>query len=226
MTAKKKPAPPRPKPLFAEPAKPSAIYTAYIDGASRGNPGPAAYGVIFYRPDGSKMKELPKYIGIKTNNEAEYYALIAALDFALASGVRHLAVRSDSELLVRQMQGSYKVRHPKLRPLFEQAQRLARRLEYFSVEHIPRDLNLAADALANQTLDQLGRTQPRGNEVQAATFALAGTTRDAPGGSGQDGLRISRRVKARWLKGALHPAEPLELSEGSEVEITIHPRKT
>lgn len=224
MTASKKPAPPRSKPLFAEPARPSEVYTAHIDGASRGNPGPAAYGVLFYRPDGSKMKEMPKYIGIKTNNEAEYYALIAALDFALASGVQRLVVRSDSELLVRQMQGRYKVRHPKLRPLFEQAQRLARRLEYFSVEHIPRDFNFAADALANQTLDQLGQTRPQENEAQEATPPPAGTTRGSPAGSGQDGLQM-RRVKARWSKGVLHPAEPLELAEGSEVEITIHPRK-
>ncbi|MCL6565865.1 MAG: reverse transcriptase-like protein [Acidobacteriia bacterium] len=215
MSAAKKSAPPRTAGrLFREPEPPTGLHRAYLDGASRGNPGPAAYAVIFYRPDGSEWNKLAKPIGIRTNNEAEYYALIAALDFALAHGIRRLAVRSDSELLVRQMQRRYKVKQPRLRLLFEQAQRLARQLEYFSIEHIPREQNSAADALANQALDRHEAPPPSASrKLQPA--ALAGAAR---GGS-----TVPRRISARWANGALHPVEPLDLAEGTEVEISIHP---
>ncbi len=213
MTAAKKTAPLHTaRRLFREPDSPAGLHSAYLDGASRGNPGPAAYAVIFYRPDGREQNQLSRYIGIKTNNEAEYYALIAALDFALAHGIRRLTVRSDSELLVRQMQGRYKVRHPKLRPLFEQATKLARQLEYFSVEHIPRELNSAADALANQALDRLGALSPAARRKSQPA---------APAGSAQRASILPRRIRARWSHGALHPAEPLDLAEGTEVEIAI-----
>ncbi len=215
MSAAKKSAPTRSAGrLFREPDPPTGLHRAYLDGASRGNPGPAAYAVIFYRPDGSEWNRLAKPIGIRTNNEAEYYALIAALDFALAHGIRRLAVRSDSELLVRQMQRRYKVKQPKLRLLFEQAQRLARQLEYFSIEHIPRELNSAADALANQALDQQGTLPPTARR-KPQSVALAG--------SAQGTSPFPRRILARWANGALHPAEPLDLAEGTEVEISIHP---
>ncbi|MCL6480469.1 MAG: ribonuclease HI family protein [Firmicutes bacterium] len=217
MTAAKKTAPlPATRRLFREPDSPTDLHSAYLDGASRGNPGPAAYAVIFYRPDGSKSNQLSRYIGIKTNNEAEYYALIAALDFALAHGIRRLTVRSDSELLVRQMQRRYKVKDSKLRPLFEQAQRLARQLEYFSVEHIPRELNSAADTLANQALDRLGSLPPTARRT---------SPRAASSGSVQSASPLPRRILARWSHGALHPAEPLDLVEGAEVEISIHTPK-
>src|SRR5229473_2278836 len=115
--------------LFEEPETPSAraegAYTANIDGAARGNPGPAAYGVIVRRPDGTTHESLGKYIGRHTNNVAEYYALIAALDYAAASGIKRLRVFSDSQLIVNQIKGLYKVKHPDLRPLHERAKRQA-----------------------------------------------------------------------------------------------------
>ncbi len=226
MTRTTKTAPPRSSRLFTEPARPADAHTAHIDGASRGNPGPAAYAVVLCRPDGSLLKELHKYIGIRTNNEAEYYGLVAALDFAIVNGIRRLTLYSDSELLVRQMQGRYKVKHPKLRPLFEQAQRIARRLEYFSVEHVPRELNAMADELANRTLDELGRKQETRVRRQGGSVLSAMIPQQSPNTLKQEVPRVSGRVRARWSKGALHPAEPLELPEDSEVEITIHPRKT
>ena len=117
--------------LFAEPETPSArqegAYTANIDGAARGNPGPAAYGVVVRRPDGTTHESLGKYIGRTTNNVAEYYALIAALDYAAASGIRRLRVYSDSQLIVNQIKGLYKVKHPDLRPLHERAKKQAAR---------------------------------------------------------------------------------------------------
>src|SRR6202140_2137749 len=121
--------------LFAgsEPeAKPrAAAFQANIDGGSRGNPGPASYGVGVRNERGEIVAKLKKYIGRMTNNVAEYYGLIAALDYAQSNGVRALRIESDSELLVRQMRGHYKVKSPDLRPLFERAKKMSQTFEKF-----------------------------------------------------------------------------------------------
>jgi acyl dehydratase/ribonuclease HI len=146
--------------LFEEAEGPDArsggAYVANIDGAARGNPGPAAYGVVFRRPDGAALESLGKYIGRATNNVAEYYALIAALDYAAAKGIRRLRVLSDSQLIVNQIKGLYKVRHPDLRPLHERAKKQAAALEAFSIQYVPREQNRDADDLANAALDRTG----------------------------------------------------------------------
>lgn len=188
--------------LFDEPAHPTDVCTANVDGASRNNPGPAAYGVVLRRADGSRLAALSKYIGIKTNNEAEYFGLIAALDYAQAHGIAKLRVRSDSELLVRQMQGHYRVKSASLRPLHEQARKLAAALAYFAIEHVPREQNREADALANAALDE---TRGQGK--------LAGLKPSATG--------ATRKIRARYARGALYPDEPLDLNDGDEVEITL-----
>jgi len=150
--------------LFAEPETPSArlegAYTANIDGAARGNPGPAAYGVVIRRPDGATHESLGKYIGRHTNNVAEYYALIAALDYAAASGIRRLRVLSDSQLIVNQIKGLYKVKHPDLRPLHERAKKQAASLETFTIQYVPREQNRDADDLANAALDNTSGVKP------------------------------------------------------------------
>src|SRR5271169_3826317 len=116
-----RPHPPSSSNLFHEPEQPKNVHIANVDGASRGNPGPASYAVIVRGPDGKMVFEVGKYLGRATNNVAEYYALITALDYATAQRIERLLVRSDSELLVLQMQGRYKVKSPDLRPLFERA---------------------------------------------------------------------------------------------------------
>ncbi len=150
--------------LFEEPETPSArqegAFTANIDGAARGNPGPAAYGVLIRRPDGATHESLGKYIGRTTNNVAEYYALIAALDYAAASGIRRLRVYSDSQLIVNQIKGIYKVKHPDLRPLHERAKKQAAMLESFTIQYVPREQNRDADDLANAALDSTGGVKP------------------------------------------------------------------
>ena len=150
--------------LFADPETPTAraegAYTANIDGAARGNPGPAAYGVIVRRPDGARHESLGKYIGRATNNVAEYYALIAALDYAAASGIKRLRVYSDSQLIVNQIKGLYKVKHPDLRPLHERAKKRAATLEIFTIQYVPREQNRDADDLANAALDNTGGVKP------------------------------------------------------------------
>ena len=131
-----------------------------IDGASRGNPGPAAIGVAVMR-DGRPVREIAEAIGVTTNNVAEYRAFLRALEEAAALGARRVRVQSDSELLVRQLSGRYKVRSPQLVPLHRMA--LARRREFdeVSVVHVPREQNREADALANQALDALAAAGPR-----------------------------------------------------------------
>jgi len=128
--------------------------TVNIDGGARGNPGPAGYGAIFKDASGKKIGELSRYLGIQTNNFAEYSGLIAALEHALNQGYKTLKVFSDSELLVRQMKGIYKVRSPELRPLYDQARSLIRKLDSFRIEHVRREFNREADKLANRAMDE------------------------------------------------------------------------
>ena len=160
MKRSSKTPPPSSARLFSEShaaaAPPAGVHIANIDGASRGNPGPASYAVVIRDPSGKTILELAKNIGRETNNVAEYYALLAALDYATSHNISALRIRSDSELLVRQMQGRYKVKSADLKPLHERASKMAKQLGYFAIEHVRRELNRDADALANVALDQAG----------------------------------------------------------------------
>jgi ribonuclease HI len=143
--------------LFAEPQLPSApdnALVAHVDGGARGNPGPAGYGVVLEDGKGTAVAQLSQYLGHQTNNFAEYSGLIAALHYAVEHGHKALEVIADSELMVRQMNGQYKVRAPQLLPLYEEAKRLSRRLDWFRIRHVRRAHNSAADQLANQAMDQ------------------------------------------------------------------------
>ncbi|MGZ4861070.1 MAG: ribonuclease HI family protein [Candidatus Angelobacter sp.] len=147
------------KPVFDKPAHRPARHAikANIDGGARGNPGPSAYGVVVRDAKGEIIAELSDYLGIQTNNYAEYSGLLAALDFAVREKHLSLKVLSDSELLVRQMQGRYKVRSPGLIELYDRARALVRKLEHFSIDHVLREHNRDADSLVNQVLDSRGR---------------------------------------------------------------------
>jgi ribonuclease HI len=127
--------------------------TAHVDGGSRGNPGPAGYGVHIIRDDGSVV-ELKASIGIATNNIAEYNGLVAALRWAVDEGLRSLHVKADSELMVKQMLGVYRVKNPGLQPLFEEARRLADQIGGVTFEHVRREVNQDADRLANEAMDE------------------------------------------------------------------------
>ena len=130
----------------------------YIDGSVEGNPGPGAIGVVIEDGHGTPVEAWGEAIGHVTNNQAEYQALLAALRKARHLGSKNVTVRSDSQLLVRQFLGEYKVRNEKLKPLHEEARRLARAFQSFAIEHIPREQNRAADRLANRA-----RTRPQGS---------------------------------------------------------------
>jgi ribonuclease HI len=133
--------------------KPSGPLALYIDGASRGNPGPAGIGIVVKDSRGRVVAEISEFIGRATNNVAEYRALIRALEEAGSLGGRQIIVRSDSELLVRQLTGEYKVKSPDLSPLHLEAHRLFKAFPKATVERIPRGENAAADALANRALN-------------------------------------------------------------------------
>jgi len=179
-----------------------AAYQANIDGGSRGNPGPAAYGVVVRDPKGEIVAKLKKYIGQNTNNVAEYFGLIAALDYAETHGIRSLRVLSDSELLVRQMRGHYKVKSEDLRPLFERARKMSQALESFRIDHVFREQNPEADALVNQALDETSRANPRPPSKD-----------------------VTMRAVARCKDGLLQLEEPLDLPDGTEVELLLRIRK-
>jgi ribonuclease HI len=142
---------------------------AYCDGGSRGNPGPAGFGVYIQDSAGRVLAELSQYLGKQTNNFAEYSALLAALEFAIAQGHRSLRVISDSELMVKQMKGQYRVNSPELRPLYEEARRRVPQLEHFQIQHVLREKNRHADRLANLAMDRgMGRA-PAANPAPPPT---------------------------------------------------------
>ena len=140
---------------------------AYIDGGARGNPGPAGYGVRIEVANGSLVEELKGAIGVATNNVAEYRGLLAALAYLDEHACRDVVIRSDSELLTKQMTGQFRVRHPRLQPLHEQATALVQRLGRVRFEHIPRADNAAADRLANAAMDGAEGQTPRKPQAES-----------------------------------------------------------
>jgi ribonuclease HI len=218
------PTPPGSARLFADSQAtvPAGVHVANIDGASRGNPGPASYGVVLRDPEGKIILELAKNIGRETNNVAEYFALLAALDYASLHGIGALRIRSDSELLVRQMQGVYKVKSPDLKPLQERAAKLARQLRYFAIEHVRRELNKDADALANVALDAGGTAKIENRRTPSESGAAIDSK--VSGDSGRS--KLPRALRARYVKGALVLSEPIDLPEGTEfvLEVTLPPK--
>jgi ribonuclease HI len=127
----------------------------HVDGGARGNPGPAAIGVVVSGPDGAVLDEFAERIGVATNNVAEYQALLRGLERAAALGAREVELVNDSELVARQLTGVYKVKHPAMKPLHEQAMAALRGFERWKIRSVPRAQNAHADALVNEALDGL-----------------------------------------------------------------------
>lgn len=135
--------------------EPSKCLTIHVDGASRGNPGPAAIGVVIKDASGTSVMRVSSYIGTTTNNQAEYTALITALEEAKRMEAQRVVIRTDSQLMARQVNGSYRVRNANIKPLFDQAMRLLTAFSHYSIDYIPREQNSEADSLANQALNNL-----------------------------------------------------------------------
>jgi ribonuclease HI len=236
----KRPSPPEGARLFGDAAtdsKPAAAsgtaapHRANIDGGSRGNPGPAAYGVVIRDPKGEIVARLKKYIGRMTNNVAEYYGLIAALDYVESQGIRSLRIESDSELLVKQMKGLYKVRSEELAPLFERAKKMSAALDSFRIDHVYREHNREADALANQAMDEVEGpdAKPRGERGSAKTATpAASSAAAAPKPQPPSQLPSDvRKIRARYRSGVLYLLEDLEMPDGIELDILLKlPRKS
>jgi ribonuclease HI len=134
-------------------ASPAPAVTVHVDGGARGNPGPAAIGVVVTRPDGEVVDEIAERIGVATNNVAEYRAVLRGLERAAALGAREVDLVNDSELVARQLTGAYKVKHPAMKPLYLEAMSALRGFDRWSIRSVPRAQNARADALVNRALD-------------------------------------------------------------------------
>ena len=191
------------------PAKATAAwFTAHCDGGSRGNPGPAGFGAVVEDPQGRVVARLSDYLGRQTNNYAEYSGLVAVLKWAAENGVKRLRVVSDSELMVKQMNGQYKVANPGLRPLWEEARRLARGLDAFQITHTLRAGNAEADRLANDAMDRgMGKNREPGNDGPAEP------ARPAPTG---------QKNKERQVSNPQVPKAPRQVLEGYVKDGVVH----
>jgi len=187
--------------------------TAHCDGGSRGNPGPSAYGAVVEDAQGRVVARLSKYLGKQTNNYAEYSGLLAVLSWAIENGAKRLRVVSDSELMVKQMKGLYKVASPGLRPLWEEAKKMAARLERFEMRHTLRAGNQEADRLANEAMDR-GMGKP---VAGSASQPFSGSPSQHAGRSA--GPNPDRQVLEGYVKnGVVHLLEG-ELPDGVFVKI-------
>ena len=194
---------PATKDLFTpyRPKTPEHYLIAYSDGGARGNPGPAGYGVVVTDQSGHKVAALHEYLGHQTNNYAEYSGLLAALDYAIEHGPRALKVVGDSELLVKQIRGEYKVKSPTLLELYQRAKQMIGQLEWFSIQHVLRGGNQEADRLANLAMDKgMGRTSSpppaaaaaRGQEYEGV---VRGGVIVVDGAQLPEGTRVQVRVR-------------------------------
>ena len=147
--------------------------SAHCDGGARGNPGPAGYGALIQGPDGAVIAELSEFLGIRTNNYAEYSGLLGCLQYALDHGHRRLRMVSDSELMVKQIQGKYQVKSPDLKLLYDEAKRRIAKLDGFEISHALRHKNKDADRLANEAMDR-GMKRP-GSAAQPVSIPLKAT---------------------------------------------------
>ena len=174
---------------------------AHCDGGARGNPGPAGYGALLQDEAGVILAELSEFLGNRTNNYAEYSGLLGCLQWVLDHGHRRLRVISDSELMVKQIQGKYKVNSPDLRPLWEEARRRIAQLDRFEISHALRHKNKAADQLANDAMDRATKRQ-----TPAATGAATSPSQTKSAAPTSSMLRgFTRDGSIHLLGGAVLP---------------------
>jgi ribonuclease HI len=173
-------------PLFSTPLSTAPDWVfAHCDGGSRGNPGPSGFGAVITDAAGQPLAELSEYLGIRTNNFAEYSGLLAVLAWALENGRRRVKVVSDSELMVKQIQGKYKVNSPDLKPLWQTATDRIAKLDAFEITHALRHKNKEADALANRAMDRgMRRTVDRPISAERPIKIAAPPSATAPSPTG------------------------------------------
>lgn len=221
--------------LFRDPLSAPGTITAHCDGGARGNPGPAGYGVEITDTSGNVLAELSEFLGVRTNNYAEYSGLLASLQYALEHGHPHLRVVSDSELMVKQIQGKYKVNSPDLKPLWQEAKHRISKLDRFEITHALRHKNKQADRLANQAMD---RGMNRGLQAPDPKSAPSSPTLEPPSSrpkSPPNGNAVERHLHSAHAKpqgppvpamlrgfardGTIHILGPHTLPNGTFVKI-------
>jgi len=214
--------------LFPEPsdspssstsAKAETVVIAHCDGGARGNPGPSGYGAVLQTETGQKLAELSEFLGLRTNNFAEYSGLLGVLAWTLEHGYRRLRVVSDSELMVKQIQGRYKVNSPDLKPLWTEARSRIAKLEQFQISHALRHKNKEADRLANEAMDRgMGRSAPpsrppSGPEVSRTPSSLS---------SRPEASRSEAAVERPAVPAAVKPASTSGMLRGFTRDGVVH----
>ena len=204
--------------LFDTAPTPVAWFTAHCDGGSRGNPGPSGYGAVIEDPQGQIVARLSKFLGVQTNNYAEYSGLLAVLEWALQNSASRLRVVSDSELMVNQMKGRYKVASPGLKPLWEEAKRRSAKLERFEISHTLRGGNKEADRLANEAMDN--RWKAVGQQVSGPASQPASGISPVRANAYERPPKPPQQTFEGIVKnGVVHLIEG-ELPEGAMVKVT------
>jgi ribonuclease HI len=193
----------------------SDTWTIYTDGGSRGNPGPAAYAYVIKRPGAADIEE-KGYLGQTTNNIAEYTGLVKALEHAKELGAKKLLVNSDSELMVKQMNGQYKVKNEGLRPLYNQAVALRKHFDSVVIKHIYREQNSEADALCNQAMDNESEPSRVSGRVEIDPPQQPGRSRGSARPDGEmtplmQALDFMKQSAARWAKGDANDPPPAQV---------------
>ena len=192
--------------------------TAHCDGGARGNPGPAGYGALVQDEAGHVLAELSEFLGNRTNNYAEYSGLLGCLQWAIDNGQRRLRVISDSELMVKQIQGKYKVNSPDLRPLWEEARRRIALLERFEISHALRHKNKAADQLANEAMDRGTKRTP--GPAKSSTPARSGSSSSPREVSGPGpAVKSAQMLRGFTRNGTIHLLGGSTLPDGVFVKI-------
>ncbi len=224
---------PKASPTELPPLEPGWVL-AHCDGGARGNPGPSGFGAVIADDRGQPLAELSEFLGFRTNNFAEYSGLLAVLAWALEHGRTRVRLISDSELMVKQIQGKYKVSSPDLRPLYEEARRRIARLDGFQIQHALRHKNKDADRLANEAMD---RGMGKGSAADSGRAELRATPYPTPGSAPAapviaanlprtatkaepDGAAIFAGMLRGFVRdGVVHPLGGGKLVEGSFVKI-------
>lgn len=218
--------------LFADEASYEGWITAYCDGGSRGNPGPAGFGVYIQDEAGKMLAELSEFLGIKTNNFAEYSGLLAALNFAIEQGYPRLRVVSDSELMVKQIKGQYRVNSPDLKTLYDEAKRRIAKLEGFQIQHVLRDKNRQADHLANLAMDRGTGRAPQPARAASGAGAAPGKEEAAVKAvpvvapipivrAGSEPAHEAAKPVRGFVKGGVvHLLDGVRLPDGTFVKVT------
>jgi ribonuclease HI len=204
----------------SDPSGQQGWFTAHCDGGSRGNPGPSGYGAVVEDPQGRVVARLSHFLGVQTNNYAEYSGLLAVLKWANENGTKRLRVVSDSELMVKQMKGQYKVASPVLRPLYEEARRLSARLDKFEMRHTLRGGNKEADQLANEAMDKgMGKNREQGQAPGAPRPSAAADRTWESTKAHSPIQKPARQVLEGYVKGGVVHLLEGELPDGIFVKI-------